>query len=113
MFSSIIGKITQVSSVAKRIWSIVLFYLPILEGLLAVVELIKREEPDDGKDRDKEEREDIVKIIMIIYDTADEMIDPDEESIPVSREVFKKYVKDLISVVFHLREVVGNFSFRE
>ena len=96
-----LAKIKNLGSLAKQIWEIVSFILPIIPAIKRIAEWIEQlaEEAGENENAGEEKKKIVMNIIMEIYDTIDDVIDEEEESIPISRDNFEKHISNLIDII--------------
>lgn len=95
------------SSLAKQVWAIIEFLLPILRGLKDIIKILEEEDPDDDNKNGAKKKEIAVKIILEIYDIVDESTDDD---LPIEKETLEKHLDGLIDFLVALFNAFNIFK---
>ena len=97
----------NLTSLATKIWNIIAFILPILEGVGRVIMKVEELEPDDDVKRGKDKKEVVKEIILAIYDLVNDAVG---EDLPISREKLAAFLDNVIDILVKIYNVFGSFS---
>lgn len=106
-----LDRIRKFTALAKKVWEIVSFILSFLPAIRRIVEWVESIWKEAGENGDGEtKRELAMKVIMELYDIIDDVIDEEEESIPIGREKFKEHAGRLVDIVVYILNTLNIFS---
>ncbi len=89
----------------KQAKNVITFLLGILSALKNLIKLVESEEPDDNVKRGEKKKEIVMELIMLIYDTVEDLVG----ELPVKRKVVLGFVDKAIDVVVTLLNVMNVF----
>jgi len=99
--------IAKLTNIGTRLWEVIGFILPLLKGIGELANWLEELEPEDGEKYGEEEKNIVIKIVLIIYDIVNELT---EEELPLPKATLEKYLGNLIDVVVQVYNLFNIFN---
>lgn len=103
-------KILSIRKAVQKAWDVIAFYIPLFELIVRFLDLLREDEDEIEGVFDEEEKQALIDIMLELYDVIDEVIDEDEDSIPISKETFKKHLSNFIDIILKVKNIFANSS---